>query len=105
MENKNIPVEVIFAAPEKQVLIKLQVKVNSTVENAIHQSGILQQCPEINLIINKIGIFSKLVSLDTILSAHDRVEIYRPLLVDPKQARRRRAKAVSEARGHKKQVC
>lgn len=93
MENKSIEVEVVFAAPEKQVLIKLQVKENSTVENAIHQSGILQQCPEINLEINKVGIFSKIVSLDTMLSAHDRVEIYRPLLVDPKQARKHRAKA------------
>jgi putative ubiquitin-RnfH superfamily antitoxin RatB of RatAB toxin-antitoxin module len=93
MENKKIEVEVVYAEQEKQVMLKLQVEEGCTVENAIHQSGILQKFPEINLDQNKVGVFSKQVSLDTILSPQDRVEIYRPLLIDPKQARKQRAKA------------
>ena len=53
-------------------------------------SGLLQQCPEIDLSRNKVGIFSKMKELDTVLSDGDRVEIYRELKADPKEARRRR---------------
>ena len=60
-------------------------------EQAIHASGILEQYPSIDLSINKVGIFGKLTKLDTVLRQKDRVEIYRQLLADPKEARRRRA--------------
>jgi len=88
-----IEIEVAYATKEKQFLLKVKVLPNSTVEDAISTSGILTQCPEIDLQKNKIGVFSKFVNLTHRLHAGDRVEIYRPLMVDPKQTRALRAKA------------
>lgn len=86
-------VEVAYALPHQQTLMSLNVTVGSSVESAIHQSGLLNQFPEIDLAQNKVGIFSKLVALDTVLRERDRVEIYRPLIADPKEIRRQRASA------------
>ena len=86
-----ITVEVVYASLEKQLLISLVVADNCTVGEAVQQSGILQQFPEINLENIKVGIFSKLIKLDQKLQPGDRVEIYRPLKIDPKQARLLRA--------------
>ena len=91
MEKNKISIEIVYASKEKQVVLGLQVTVPCTVGEAIQQSGILKQFPEIDMQVNKIGIFSKLVALDRILQAGDRVEIYRPLALDPKQARLQRA--------------
>lgn len=88
-----IRVEVAYALPHKQALVSLHVAAGITVERAIQQSGVLSQFPEIDLAINKVGIFSKLVSLDAVLRDRDRVEIYRPLIADPKEIRRQRASA------------
>lgn len=88
-----ITVEVVYALPQHQFVTTLQLPLESTVKDAIEQSGILEQFPEINLSNNKIGIFSQRVSLERQLSAGDRVEIYRPLQVDPKQKRRNLAAA------------
>ena len=70
-------------------MISLVLPLGSTVEQAIYQSGLLNQFP--NLDLNSVGIFSKPVSLDTKLNSFDRIEIYHPLLIDPKEARRRRS--------------
>jgi putative ubiquitin-RnfH superfamily antitoxin RatB of RatAB toxin-antitoxin module len=84
-------IEVAYALPEKQVIIALNLHPGSQVLQAIDSSGILQRFPEINMAQAKVGIFGKVVSLDTVLQPGDRVEIYRPLLIDPKQARRQKA--------------
>ena len=92
MENvDNLDVQVIYAMPEDACIIPVQIKRGSTVRSAIEKSRILERIPEINLDINKLGIFSKIVDPDTVLSDGDRIEIYRPLKVDPKEARRSRA--------------
>lgn len=87
-----IDIEIVYANATQQTILQLQVADVCTIEQAILQAGILSQYPEIDLSQNKVGVFSKLVSLETILQAGDRIEIYRPLLIDPKQARRQRAK-------------
>lgn len=86
-----IRIEVAYALPHKQVLIALNVTTGTTIEEAIYQSGLLNQFPEIDLKINKVGIFSKPMPLTTVLRDRDRVEIYRPLIADPKEIRRQRA--------------
>lgn len=84
-------VEVAYAKPDEQALLALDMPEGATVEDAIRASGLLQRFPEIDLEHNKVGIFSKLCKLDQTLRPGDRVEIYRPLLTDPKEARRVRA--------------
>ena len=91
MSADQIPVEVAYALPEEQVILKLQVEDGTTVRQAVEVSGILARFPEIDLEQNKLGIFGKLVKADTTLRAKDRVEIYRPLIADPKEVRRQRA--------------
>jgi len=87
-----IRVEVAYAKPETQVIIPLDVEQGTTLEEAIERSGILNQFPEIDLTKNKVGIFGKLTKKDQELREHDRVEIYRPLIADPKEIRKQRAK-------------
>lgn len=84
-------VEVAYAKPEKQMILTLKVAPGTTAEQAIIASGILQKFPEIDLAANKVGIFGKMVKPDTELREKDRVEIYRPLIADPKEVRRQRA--------------
>ncbi|MES2500592.1 MAG: RnfH family protein [Pseudomonadota bacterium] len=86
-------VEVAYALPDKQLIILVKVPQNSSTEAAIHASGILQKFPEIDLTVNKVGIFGKISKLDKNLRHLDRIEIYRPLIADPKAARRQRAAA------------
>jgi uncharacterized protein len=88
---QNIMVEVAYALPEKQLIIPVQVSPNTTAEGAIQASGILQKFPEINLSTQQMGIFGKLIRPDTPLRNLDRVEIYRPLIADPKEVRKQRA--------------
>jgi len=87
-----IHVIVAYATPEKQVEIPLTVEKNCAVALAIQRSGILQWFPKIKLAEIKVGIYSKRVLLDAGLRDGDRIEIYRPLKIDPKQARLLRAK-------------
>jgi len=94
-----IPVEVAYATPEKQSLIALEVAEGTTALEAVKQSGIVDEFPEIDLDNNSMGIFSNLLNgkdwplpSDYVLQPRDRVEIYRPLQIDPKQARLVRAK-------------
>ncbi len=86
-----INVEIAYAKPEKQMLISISVAENCSVSEAILQSGILQAFPEIDLNSANVGIFSTLCSLEKIVENGDRIEIYRPLQTDPKDARRQRA--------------
>lgn len=91
MDKQMISVEVVYIKPDSQNVIKLEVNQGTTIQQAIESSGLLEQFSEIDLNVNKVGIYSKIKTLDTILEADDQVEIYRPLLADPKEARRRRA--------------
>ena len=91
-EIKLINVEVAYARPDKQVIISIQIKAGSTVEQAVMQSGVLQQFSEIDLDKNKLGIFGKLGKKTAELKSGDRVEIYRALIADPKEVRRKREK-------------
>lgn len=86
-----IKVEVAYAKPEQQIIVNVEVAADATAEQAILASGILKQFPEIDLEQTEIGIFSKVCKLDHRLFPGDRVEIYRPLLLDPKEQRRQRA--------------
>lgn len=88
-----IYVTVAYATPQQQVEIPLTVEESCTVAVAIKRSGILQRFPEIKFSSIKVGIFSKRVALDASLQDGDRIEIYRPLIIDPKQARVLRAKS------------
>jgi len=90
MVDEVICVEVAYATQDKQTLIALTLPADSTAEQAIADSGILRQFPEIDLSAQKIGIFGTISTLDKALMDGDRVEIYRPLLQDPMMARRNR---------------
>ena len=85
-----LSIEVCYALPDGQTLIPIELPEGATVQQALDASGILQRFPQIDLTQQKVGVFGKLKSLDTVLVDHDRVEIYRPLIVDPKAARQRR---------------
>ncbi|HEY0921066.1 RnfH family protein [Rheinheimera pacifica] len=99
---EQIMIEVAYALPERQSLMTLSVNRNSTVQQVIERSGILQQFAEIDLAVQKVGIWSRPVKLDDTVKAGDRIEIYRPLIADPKDLRRRRAeKAKEEGRADK----
>lgn len=89
--SETINVEVAYAKPDTQVIIPLTVNLGTTIEQAIRQSGILKTFPEIDLSVNRVGIFSKLGKLDQTLREKDRVEIYRKLIADPKEVRKQRA--------------
>ena len=83
-------VEVAYAQENKQQILELLVNPGTTLEQAVQQSGILKMFPEIDLNRNKTGIFGKLGKKTAELKAGDRVEIYRPLIADPKEVRRKR---------------
>jgi hypothetical protein len=85
-------VEVVYATPGAQRLIALTVTPGATVADAIEASGILREFPEIDLRVNRVGVYGQLARLGDVVQAGDRVEIYRPLQADPKEARRQRAR-------------
>ena len=86
-----ILVEIAYALPEEQVIISIKVPTIFNVQQAIEKSGIQKKFPSIDLSKNKVGIFGKKTTLDHLLSDKDRIEIYRPLILDPKEMRRKRA--------------
>lgn len=88
---QRITVQVCYALPERQALVTMALDSGATVLDAVRASGLLGRYPEIDLDRNKVGVFAKLVALDTPLRDQDRVEIYRPLIADPKEVRRQRA--------------
>ena len=89
--DESVSIEVVYASEDKTSIVPLKLTVVS-IEQAIQQSNILKQFPEIDLSINKVGVFGELRSLNELINDGDRIEIYRPLKIDPKQARRDRAK-------------
>ncbi|MDI1307933.1 MAG: RnfH family protein [Methylotenera sp.] len=90
MTTDEMIVEVAYALPKEQLIIPIKVADGITVEQAIKSSGMMAKYPEIDLAVNKVGIFGKLTKLDTTLRHLDRVEIYRSLIADPKEVRKQR---------------
>jgi len=86
-----INIEVVYAQAQEQTLLRVALPVGVTVAEAIQACGVLEKHPEIDLAKNKLGIFGKLTKADAVLRDKDRVEIYRPLIADPKEVRRQRA--------------
>ena len=91
MTEPHINVEVVYARPGEQALEQVYVPASATVESVIRQSGLLERFPEIDLAKNKVGVFGKVAALSATLREGDRIEIYRPLIADPKEARKKRA--------------
>ena len=98
---EKIHVEVAYARPDEQVILQLEVEPEATVEEVVRRSGILDRFPEIDLAVNKLGVFGKLSKPTATLRAGDRVEIYRALIADPKAVRKQRA---AEGKAMKKGV-
>lgn len=80
---------IAYALPQRQFWVNVELPDGATIQDAIERSGILKQFPEINLEQQKVGIFSKISKLDTVLNEGDRVEIYRPITCDPKTVPRK----------------
>lgn len=91
MSDDRIRVEVAYARPDRQVILDVEAEAGITLDEAVRRSGILEEFPEIDPSDAKVGVFGKLAKSDTVLNDGDRVEIYRPLIADPKEARRKRA--------------
>lgn len=91
MTEQRIQVEVVFAKVSEQALLAVEGDKGMTVREAVERSGILRRFPEIDLDVNKVGVFGKVAKLDQTLDTGDRVEIYRPLIADPKAQRKKRA--------------
>jgi len=105
-----IQVEVAYATPERQLILALEVPVGTTALQAVRQSSIEHEFPQIDINKDSMGIFSKLLDGkgrpkpdEYVLSAGDRVEIYRPLIIDPKAARLDRAKTAQPSKKNQKQ--
>ena len=89
-------IEVVYALPERQTVLRIRVAPATSVLAAIEQSGIVQKHPEIDLSVNKFGIYSRPVKGSELLQDGDRIEIYRPLIADPKEMRKKRAEKAKE---------
>lgn len=95
---KTIAVEVAYALPQKQALLRLEVVEGATALDAVQQSGVAEQFEQIDMASLKLGIFGKAVAASQVLREGDRVEIYRPLVADPKEVRKARAAKAKERR-------
>jgi putative ubiquitin-RnfH superfamily antitoxin RatB of RatAB toxin-antitoxin module len=89
--NEKIQIEVVYALPHEQLLLKLEVPHQTTIAQAVLLSGMPEKYPEIDLEKGKFGLYGKLSKSDVVLREKDRVEIYRPLIADPKEVRKKRA--------------
>ncbi|EJL92325.1 RnfH family protein [Pantoea sp. GM01] len=92
----DISVEVVYALPEKQYLRSVTIEEGATVEQVIQASGLLSLRKDIDLSTNKVGIYSRPVKLADTVQDGDRIEIYRPLIADPKEMRRQRAERAAD---------
>ena len=102
MSSNLINIEVAYALPTKQTIVDVALQEGTTVQQAIEASNILEQFPDIDLKATKVGVWSRVVKLNDTLIDGDRIEIYRPLIADPKEIRKRRAeKAKEEGRADK----
>jgi len=93
-----LTVEVVYATPQVQTIVEVRLEQGATVEDALSESGIRTQHPEIDTDACRVGIWGRVAARSQILRDRDRVEIYRPLLADPKQIRRRRAEGERKPR-------
>jgi putative ubiquitin-RnfH superfamily antitoxin RatB of RatAB toxin-antitoxin module len=93
-----IPVEVVYAMPKEQVLIKLEVPQNTTLRQAIRLSALYDRFPFLDSTTAKIGVFSQIADAERLAKAGDRIEIYRELVADPKVTRRQRAAKIKSGR-------
>lgn len=91
MAAERILVQVCYATAVHEYFRELNVEAGATIAQAIEQSGVLVDIPGIDLALQPVGLYGKKKPLDTVLREHDRIEIYRPLVADPKESRRRRA--------------
>jgi putative ubiquitin-RnfH superfamily antitoxin RatB of RatAB toxin-antitoxin module len=90
-QGTSIHIQLCYAEPDLQILRDLAVAPGTTLQDAIIQSGVLREVAAIDLAACQVGIYGKLKAPDTVLREHDRIEIYRPLIADPMETRRRRA--------------
>jgi putative ubiquitin-RnfH superfamily antitoxin RatB of RatAB toxin-antitoxin module len=90
-EPAELQVYVTYAKAQEEFIRPLRVASGTTVGQAIELSGVLASFPEINLVTQPVGIYGKKKTLETVLRDRDRIEIYRPLVADPKDSRRKRA--------------
>lgn len=102
MTDRRVAIEVAYALPEEQVMLTLDVEPGTTLQQAIEYSGLLKRFPEIDLRTHCVGVFGCWRNPGGPVSAGDRIEIYRPLLTDPKDARRRRAAQAQKTTGSRK---
>ncbi len=86
-----IQVQVVYALPQRQELVTVKLPEGASLQQAVEASGLMAKYPEIDLAKGKFGIFAKLSKVDTVVRDKDRVEIYRPLIADPKEVRKQRA--------------
>lgn len=86
-----IAIEVVYPLPHEQILFKLEVAEGMTIREGIEASGVLAHYPELDPDTMKVGLFGKMAAMKTVLRAKDRIEIYRPLIADPKEVRKQRA--------------
>lgn len=93
-----IKVEVIYAEPRRYELVQIELATGSTLQHALEASGLLQKFPEIDLATVGLGIYGKITKANTLLRANDRIEIYRSLIADPKEIRKRRARTGVQSR-------
>lgn len=88
-----ITIEVVYPLPHEQILFQLEVAEGLTIRDGIEASGVLAHYPELDVDNMKVGLFGKMAPMKTVLRAKDRIEIYRPLIADPKEVRKQRAAA------------
>jgi putative ubiquitin-RnfH superfamily antitoxin RatB of RatAB toxin-antitoxin module len=88
---EDFQVEVAYALSEEQLVLALHVEPGTTLLQAVERCGILERFPQIDMGTARVGIFGKIAKPDAVLKPGDRVEIYRPLIADPKEARKKRA--------------
>ena len=93
-----IDVEVAYALAHTQRIVSVRVRSGTSIEEAVRQSGILAEFPQIDIATAKLGVFSRLVEPHDTVQPGDRIEIYRPLRIDPKSVRRLRAGMKARAR-------
>lgn len=86
-------VEVVYALPYRQIVVRVEAEPGASLREVIERSGILRRCPDIDLQRHRVGTFGRLRGLEEPVVPGERIEIYRPLPADPKEMRRRRAKA------------
>ncbi len=96
--SERFEIEVAYATPDEQVILKIVAEQGITVGDAIKQSRIGERFPDIDLEKDRVGIFGKIAKKDAVLYPGDRVEIYRPLIADPKAARKKRAADVNPSK-------